>query len=369
MTARTTITIHWNHFCSCHGKTEECDGGGGCLKRALDTIVITGGKFFDRALGIVRWCREQLQWPGESTRDGYGGGQLGDNPQEQLEEGDRQFFRTDGAGVWRRFYHHIPARGTGSICRRICEAAASPNITLKSDIRTAFPIGSIHRTVTSGYECHAYCATRSCYECEKCKGGEWSECLQSASDKSSNVPWLGGMCSHQLREVAIEPKSAQQDQYCTRSGFAQLAGPVFAAAKSGDILALESQADAEPFWLVCVVQKHDELAEPKSFEGFGGNFHLAAGEKAVEVMKIGLSSSQTTRAFTVDEHERKFCVPAELLRLRLIKGIDYKQREVRRSSRSRAPAQGAAGGTAALYELQDGARNRIAVACRALDVE
>jgi hypothetical protein len=84
MTVWTTITIHWNHFCSCHETTEECDGGGGCLKRALDTIVITGGKFFDRALGIV------LAWPGEGTRVGYGDVQL-DNPQEQIEKGDRQF--------------------------------------------------------------------------------------------------------------------------------------------------------------------------------------------------------------------------------------------------------------------------------------
>jgi hypothetical protein len=370
MTVWTTITIHWNHFCSCHGKTEECDGGGGCLKRALDTIVITGGKFFDRALGIVQWCREQLAWPGEGTRVGYGDVQL-DNPQEQIEEGDRQFFRTDGTGVYRRFYHHIPARGKGSIQRRIREAkAASPNITLKSDSSTAFPIGSIHRTITSGFDQHAYCATRSCYECEKCKGGEWQDCVQSAADQRSGVPWLDGMCSHQLREVAIEAKSTQQDQYSNlRSGFAQLAAPVFAAAEPGDILAMESQADAEPFWLVCVVQKHQQLAEQQSFEGFGGEFNLEKGEQAVEVMKIGLSSSQTTRGFTTDEHERRFCVPAKLLRLRLTKGTDYKEREVRRSNRSRAPAQGAAGGTAVLYELLDGARNRIATACRALDVE
>jgi len=178
------------------------------------------------------------------------------------------------------------------------------------------------------------------------------------------------MCSHQLREVAIEAKSTQQDQYSNlRSGFAQLAAPVFAAAEPGDILAMESQADAEPFWLVCVVQKFDELEEPKSFEGFGGEFHVAAGSKAVEVMKIGLSSSQTTRVFSVDERKRKFCVPAELLRLRLVEGTHYKEREVRRSHRGRAAAQGAEGGAAVpVYELQDGARNEIAMVCRALDV-
>ena len=366
VTAWTSITIHWNHFCSCHGKTEECDGGGGCLKRSLDTVVIQGGLFFDRALGIVRYCRDKLKWPGEGARDV----ELGDNPQETTPEAERQFFQTDGTGVWRRLYHHIPARGKGSIVRRIREAASSsPNITLRSDSSTGFPIGMAHRTVTSGFDMVAFCATRSCYSCVECKKGNWSGCLQSKADQRNGVHWLEGMCSHELKEVVIEAKSAQVEQYTSRSCYTQLAGPVYVAAEPGDILAMESQADAEPFWLVCVVQKFDELEEPKSFEGFGGEFRVAAGSKAVEVMKIGLSSSQTTRVFSVDEHKRKFCVPAELLRLRLIEGTHYKEREVRRSHRGRAAAQGAEGGAAVpVYELQDGARNEIAMVCRALDV-
>ncbi len=45
------------------------------------------------------------------------------------------------------------------------------------------------------------------------------------------------------------------------------------------------------------------------------------------------------------------------------------EREVRRSHRGRAAAQGAEGGAAVpVYELQDGARNEIAMVCRALDV-
>ena len=59
---------------------------------------------------------------------GYSDVQL-DNPQEQIEEGDRQFFRTDGTGMNRQLYHHILVRGKGSIQRRIREAATtSPNI-------------------------------------------------------------------------------------------------------------------------------------------------------------------------------------------------------------------------------------------------
>jgi hypothetical protein len=48
-------------------------------------------------------------------------------------------------------------------------------------------------------------------------------------------------------------------------------------------------------------------------------------------MKIGLSSSQATRMFAVDEHNRILCVPAELLR----PASSYKEREVRRSHSAR----------------------------------
>ena len=52
------------------------------------------------------------------------------------------------------------------------------------------------------------------------------------------------------------------------------------------------------------------------------------------------------------EHKKQFFVdeqgyvPAELLRLRLVEGTHYKEREVRRSHRGRAAAQGAEGGAA-----------------------
>jgi hypothetical protein len=47
----------WHWFVSCHGKTDECDAGGGALKGKLDrdelAALVTDEGFYDRALAIV----------------------------------------------------------------------------------------------------------------------------------------------------------------------------------------------------------------------------------------------------------------------------------------------------------------------------
>ena len=45
ISASTNVIWHWNCFCSCHGKTDECDAGGGALKRAVDVRVFSPGLF------------------------------------------------------------------------------------------------------------------------------------------------------------------------------------------------------------------------------------------------------------------------------------------------------------------------------------
>jgi hypothetical protein len=118
---------HWNWFCSCHGKTDECDAGGGAFKRAIDGLELSGvlGAFFDHALAIVKYSQEKLRHP-------------------RPEQPDVWFFN-GGKGVFRRWYHHIPARGRHSINRQISKAKDGKNITLEKNSITAFPISSMHR--------------------------------------------------------------------------------------------------------------------------------------------------------------------------------------------------------------------------------
>ena len=93
------VVISRNWFCSCHGKTEECDGGGRALKGNLSNAEKTGDGYFDRALKIVEWARANLV-------DAKG------------RPAKTDFFKSTGRGVYRLYFHHITLRGPGSINRR-----------------------------------------------------------------------------------------------------------------------------------------------------------------------------------------------------------------------------------------------------------
>ena len=115
-----------------------------------------------------------------------------------------------------------------------------------------------------------------------------------------------------------------------------------------------------------VVKKHDALSQRREFSDFGSEWICEARSPAVEVTKAFLTSTQATRTYRDDDRARKFFVPKALLRLRLVPDVDYGLKSTRRSNRSRSAVQGA-GANVAYYDLKDGARQRIAFACRALD--
>jgi hypothetical protein len=176
ISAQTCVIWHWNWFCSCHGKTDECDAGGGAFKRAVDGLELSGvhGAFFDHALAIAKYRQEELRHP-------------------RPEQPDAWFFN-GGKGVFRRWYHHIPARGRHSIKRQIAKAKDGKNITLEKNSSTAFPISSMHRAMSNNmYEYHLHCATRSCYSCTECKKGKYTRCIRSfGRRKTRRANWFRG---------------------------------------------------------------------------------------------------------------------------------------------------------------------------------
>ena len=170
------------------------------------------------------------------------------------------------------------------------------------------------------------------------------------------MPWLKGSVSHELVEVQIESKTAQnKDQYDTSRGhLGALASAAFSEAKGGDLVAMESQCDAEPFWIVRVVKKHDALSQRREFSDFGSEWTCEARSPAVEVTKAFLTSTQATRTYRDDDRARKFFVPKALLRLRLAPDADYGLKSTRRSNRSRSAVQGAGGAGAGAGIQQPG---------------
>ena len=363
----------WNWFFSCHGKTDECDAGGGALKGKLDSdemsSLTSGEGFHDRALGIVRSCRKNLATPGKWER----------TEQEGEEENDvaAYFKKGDGSGVWRRWYHHIPVGGKGSINRKIPEAKLAKesgkggNISREDDPTVSFPVSKIHRAVAQGFSTCLKVSTRSCYSCGKCKVGDIANCENSKEDKESGKPWLDGQCSRELVSVVIDAKSEQPCQY-TSSPAIEIASEVYAKAKQGHVLAAESQSEVEPMWLVRVVKKHSALEEDQKFSNWGVEYCCEAGKGALEVTRLFISSSKATNTFCDDVKNRTFFIPTIFLRHSDLSGdMEKKDNTIQTdgSNRTWAAVEVTGDGTEEeqpkhYYELDADKRRKVALLCR-----
>ena len=364
------LMIDWNWFWSMHGKTDECDAGGGNYKDTLDSVevsaLVTLHGFFDRACKIVQWSRENLEMPGRSKEVLYDG--------EVQDDVAAYFKRCDGTGVWRRWYHHIPAAGKGSIVRRIAEAklaadcGAGGNITLEDDSTVSFPIKSIHRAVATGFSNALKVSCRSCFSCAKCKVGDVLNCENGAADKSNKKPWLEGETSRELKAVVIEAKSEQVCQY-TSSPAIDVANDVFESCEPDHIIAIESQAEVEPMWLVRVIRKRGCVGPAKKFADWGVEYCIEKGERAVEVTRLFPSSSRSTNTYCDDVQKRRFFVPTILLRhADLTPNMEAKQNSSGSGNRSRAACESNGPGEGeqpdVYYELCAEKRREVALLCR-----
>lgn len=206
-----------------------------------------------------------------------------------------------------------------------------------------------------------------------CKAGEYHKCERSKADAAAaDTHWLDGCCSHQLREVQVEAKRASTDQH-TRSYYTDQGDRVFSSCAGGDIIAIETMSNDEPFWLVRVVTKHENIRTERtnSAPQTRDKFRCPKDSNCVEVTKIFLSSLSASNTFCDDNDSRRFSVPSSLLRLKLELNGDYKAKETVPSTRSRSAVRGSGGssGPVVYYELLSGVRHRIALACRALDAD
>jgi hypothetical protein len=88
--------------------------------------------------------------------------------------------------------------------------------------------------MTTGFDYHLNCASRSCYSCSECQAGNFTECLQSKADaEDAHVEWgSAGRCSHELREVVVEPRTIAKDQY-SHADLLELGSSVFTGTYAG----------------------------------------------------------------------------------------------------------------------------------------
>ena len=362
----------WDWFCSCHGKTEECDGDGGTYKTWMEGRQLSSKVVFNSVESVVRDSRQSRAVP------------------------DRDFFKTGtGDGIYRNWYHSMPIRGVGCVRRDFPRAVDGKNLVVRDGHAGSgeqFNIGNMHRAIAQGYARVLSCSTRSCFSCAECKQGEYLKCEKSKADAEAGLPYQKGQCSHELVEVQVRAKTEVKDAY-TRGRLKENAKNIFDSASEGDILAVETQSDVEPFWLVRVAEKHEKLQEAQALDMGGVKLQCAEGSAAVEVTKMMISSPYATNTFCDDTQLQPLFIPRDLIRVGDLQkvmqqketntGVGAKKkrtqrappqstsRKRRKNNKSRAAVHTDGGGNLPefYYDLPQKHRTRVVLKCRAADHE
>jgi hypothetical protein len=144
----------------------------------------------------------------------------------------------------------------------------------------------------------------------------------------------------------IEAKSDQAFQHASSPAI-DVAKAVFESCEPDHILAIESQAEVEPMWLVRVIRKRGCVGPAKKFADWGVEYCIEKGERTVEVTRLFPSSSRSNNTYCDDVQKRRFSVPTILLRHNdLTPHMEAKQNSGGGGNRSRAAVEPSEGGTA-----------------------
>ena len=106
----------------------------------------------------------------------------------------RDFFQKKGGGVYRRFYHHMPMKGAGSLSRFRRFVRGCNSTLTETEGRAKRLISKIHRAINNGYENHLMVSERPCYSPScSCKGTQYLLCNRSAKTAAypqTQLLWL-----------------------------------------------------------------------------------------------------------------------------------------------------------------------------------
>jgi hypothetical protein len=120
--------------------------------------------------------------------------------------------------------------------------------------------------LTIGYRQSALAAARCCQDCDYCEDGMYESCERSEECKRQGVPFSERTASYELKEINIEAKAQEKNQY-TSAGIKLLSKRVFEGATPGHILAMETKnSDIDFFFLVRVLEKIEKLGSGEAFD-------------------------------------------------------------------------------------------------------
>jgi len=339
------IFVVWNWFCSCHGKCD-CDPEGGAFKTSADEYEALDSALTDRRQTIrnswelVQFGRDKLTMP------------------------SKDFYSKNGKGVLRRFTHHIPMRGSGAIQRRLVRKA-DPDIC-QFGTTTKIPIRSFRRIATDGFTGSLLASERPCCRSDcPCMGGGLSGVHDFSQCKTSKYT--------KVRHIQIDPLSVVHPTPA-RGALAFEGARLGLAAALCDKMAIETQSDETPFWVIEVTGLAqdvplDYVCPLTTSDHVDVVFEFPRNKKALTVRRlrpvVTRRGESSVRQLQYDPSLPPFLVPCHLLRVGKLKLVEVAVAPARTSARL---APGGGGGPVAPrivhFELSAADKANVLERCR-----
>lgn len=282
------LRLHWSFFASCHGKCL-CDPEGGTLKNAArrhELNVSDPEKQLKDSESLFKWAQNDsgLQVPSSSLK------------------------QKKGKGIYRRFFHWIPSKGTGAVDRsRLPKFKAEGT----SKLHEFVDVGVIGTISTRRAACH---------KCNACWEGDRDNC--------ANREYVGAPTELQIHREAIPSAAVQRIDRASvnREALARAQN-----AHKDSVICIETHKDEQTYpWVIGLVIEmvqqspiasvpYDPMKDPIHFDP------LKMNEPALQVrLYEGLQPGSMTYKLT----DLIIWVPARRVRV-----IDIELREARSSGR------------------------------------
>ena len=228
------------------------------------------------------------------------------------------FYSKNGGGVYRRFYHHIPMKGTGSISRFRRLVRGCKSTLRESESRAKRLISKLHRVVNNGHDNFLMASERPCYRasCAKCKDKDYLNCATSAKTKCV--------------QIELDPLSDDRTPAPASGALAEKGYQIGEGAVEGELMAIETESDETVYWIVQATKTSATSPPTEAPRGYKcpklgsdvafdyGRTGSANKPKCIEVKRMKPVTTRrgqdSVRLLEIDGRTGAFLVPTKLLR-------------------------------------------------------
>ena len=270
---RHSVHLEWNFFCSCHGKDISDPECGTCKiaarNREMEHTELKPTRI-RTAEELKDFCKKKLTFP------------------------QRNLKQKHGRGIFKRYFHYVPASGplktvesikTGATLTNSSSGAVNRRIRKGTTVKGS---SKFHVFADVGIAGHLVCRERGCHSpnCGACWQGKYNQCTEIPRD-SLKLAQAGHPLLPQSRQIAPDGL-AEHIVPMTRNALCQrgvnLATGLEGELQVGDIIAVYVEDSTEPMMLGQIIQLQHTITNEDAVYSWMGQMEV--GDEVISVHKL-----------------------------------------------------------------------------------